>query len=88
LSGKVGSKGQIVIEKSIRDRLGIDAGTQAVQRLVDDHVEIYFVPSAREQSLKGVLKPHIGNSYKTEEELRNAMETMWAAEGNGTNAAD
>jgi AbrB family looped-hinge helix DNA binding protein len=51
----VGSKGQVVIEKSIRDALGVAAGSLAVQRLVDDRVEIRFLPPEHRRSLRGVL---------------------------------
>jgi AbrB family looped-hinge helix DNA binding protein len=51
----VGSKGQVVIEKSIRDALGVEAGSLAVQRLVDDRVEIRFFPPEHRRSLRGVL---------------------------------
>lgn len=88
MSGIVGSKGQVVIEKSIRDRLGVETGARAVQKLVDDHVEIYFVPSPSVKSLKGILKPHIESSYKTEEELRSAVESIWTAEEEAGDAAD
>ena len=33
---KVGSKGQVVIAKEIRDELGIQPGWLALQRVVDD----------------------------------------------------
>ena len=42
MANKVGTKGQIVIDKRIRDSLGIEPGWIALQTLVDDHVEIYF----------------------------------------------
>ena len=51
----VGAKGQVVIEKGIRDRLGVGAGWQTVQTLVDDHVEIRFVPPEHDRSLFGAL---------------------------------
>lgn len=55
----VGPKGQVVIAKRFRERLGVAPGWVAVQRLVGDHVEIRFVPPLRERSLRGVLAPHI-----------------------------
>ncbi|MCS7289764.1 MAG: AbrB/MazE/SpoVT family DNA-binding domain-containing protein [Roseiflexaceae bacterium] len=55
----VGPKGQIVINKDIRERLGIKPGWIALQRLVDGHVELYFVPPEHDQSLKGSLAAHI-----------------------------
>ncbi|RME62732.1 MAG: AbrB family transcriptional regulator [Caldilineae bacterium] len=51
----VGTKGQVVIEKPIRDALGVRPGYIAVQRLVEDHVEIFFLPPEHTQSLRGVL---------------------------------
>ena len=39
----VGPKGQIVIAKEIRERLGVAPGWLTIQRLVDDHVEVYFL---------------------------------------------
>ncbi len=56
----VGAKGQIVIAKEIRDRLGVGPGWRALQRLVGDHLEVSFVPPEHEESLKGSLAPHIG----------------------------
>jgi AbrB family looped-hinge helix DNA binding protein len=52
---RVGPKGQVVIAKEIRDRLGVKPGWVAVQRVVDDHVEIYFLPPEHDESLKGSL---------------------------------
>ena len=77
----VGQKGHIVISKEIRDRLGVEPGWWALQRLVDDHVEVYFVPPEHTRSLKGSLashlKAHIGES---EEAWDKAREAAWEAE--------
>jgi AbrB family looped-hinge helix DNA binding protein len=54
---RVGAKGQIVIEKEIRNRLGIEPGWLALQRLVGDHVEVRFLPPQHDRSLKGSLAP-------------------------------
>jgi bifunctional DNA-binding transcriptional regulator/antitoxin component of YhaV-PrlF toxin-antitoxin module len=51
----VGAKGQVVIEKAIREALGVDAGYIAVQKLVDNHVEIHFYPPEHTRSLRGIL---------------------------------
>ena len=59
MATKVGTKGQVVIDKQIRDRLGIGAGWLALQRLVDDHVEIYFVGPEHNRSLMGSLKKFV-----------------------------
>ncbi len=55
----VGTKGQVVIEKRIRDRLGVKPGAIAVQALVGDRVEIRFVPPAHSRSLFGALAQHV-----------------------------
>jgi AbrB family looped-hinge helix DNA binding protein len=54
----VGTKGQVVLAKEIREKLGVEPGWLTVQRLVDGHVELYFVPPEHERSLKGILAPH------------------------------
>ena len=59
MTNKVGSKGQIVIEKGIRDRLGIRPGYRAIQLLVDDHVELHFIPPDHNRSLMGILASHV-----------------------------
>lgn len=45
----------MVIEKPIRDALGVKPGFVAVQNLVADHVEIHFYPPEHELSLMGIL---------------------------------
>ncbi|MBI2934396.1 MAG: AbrB/MazE/SpoVT family DNA-binding domain-containing protein [Chloroflexi bacterium] len=79
MSGKVGSKGQIVISKEIRDRLGIRPGSIAIQRLVDNHVEIYFIPPPHRRSLKGCLTHLTNVRITTEAEWNEAREQAWKA---------
>lgn len=80
MSGTVGSKGQIVIEKAIRDRLGIAPGVQTIQKVVQDHVEIFFLPPRKNGSLKGALAPYIKVKFANEEKLQAAMESVWVDE--------
>lgn len=72
----VGTKGQVVIAKHIRDQLGIGPGWVAIQRAVDDHVEIVFLPPEHRESLKGSLAPHIKASVPPDEWHR-ARESGW-----------
>ena len=81
----VGSKGQVVIAKEIRDRLGIGPGWVAMQRVADDHVEIYFLPPEHRESLKGSLAPYV-RRHARDEEWDQARERAWrdaAAEREG-----
>ena len=55
----VGTKGQVVIDKAIRDQLGIAPGWRAYQTLEEGHVKIYFRPPPHNRSLLGVLREHI-----------------------------
>ncbi len=52
---KVGERGQVTIEKALREELGVYAGDQAIQRIQDGRVVIEFVPGPHHRSLAGVL---------------------------------
>jgi bifunctional DNA-binding transcriptional regulator/antitoxin component of YhaV-PrlF toxin-antitoxin module len=73
----MGAKGQVVINKDIRDRLGIGPKWQAVQRLVGDHVEIFFIPPEHDESLKGALAEYSSVRLVTGEEMEKAREKAW-----------
>lgn len=74
----VGEKGQVVIEKPIRETLGIQPGFVAVQTVVGDHVEIRFYPPEHRRSLRGCLESFAKRSVP-EEEWSQAREEAWAA---------
>ena len=74
----VGPKGQVVIAKEVRDQLGVKPGWLALQLVVDDHVEIYFVPPEHSRSLKGVLAKYTDVSV-SEEDWPKAREAAWEA---------
>ncbi len=57
---RVGERGQITIEKSIREELGIYAGDDAVQRVEDGRIVIEVVPGRHRRSLAGTLKDKVG----------------------------
>lgn len=78
MSHIVGPKGQLVIEKGIRDRLGVQPGWRALQLLVDDHVEIRFVPPEHTRSLAGCLSAYTTRSLATPEALTEARAAAWA----------
>ena len=74
----VGPKGQVVIEKPIREALGIVPGDLAVQRVVGDRVEIRFYRSEHDDSLRGVLTPLI-RRHVDPDDWPEALEAAWAA---------
>lgn len=76
---KVGPKGQIVIDKAIRDRLNVQPGWLALQLLVDDHVEIRFIPPEHDESLAGCLAAHTNAMVTEGEEWDRAREQAGAA---------
>ena len=82
---RVGPKGQVVIKKEIRDKLGVEPGWEALQFLVNDHVEVYFLPPEHDRSLAGSLSSYVMRSLPTTEALREAREAAWvkAAEAEG-----
>ena len=79
MANKVGTKGQVVIDKQIRDRLGIGPGWIALQKLVDDHVEIYFVGPEHNRSLLGSLKKYTDIVIQPGAEWDKAREAAWEA---------
>ena len=73
----VGKKGEVVIAKQIRDALGIAPGWTSIQRLVDDHVEIYFLPPDHRPSLKGCLAPYTSAHVASGNAWAEARERAW-----------
>lgn len=59
MASVVGTKGQVVIDKAIRDQLGISPGWRAYQTLDEGYVKIYFQPPPHNRSLLGILREHI-----------------------------
>jgi AbrB family looped-hinge helix DNA binding protein len=60
MTSRVGERGQITIEKAIREQLAIYAGDEAVQRVEDGRIVIEIVPGRHARSLAGVLCEHVG----------------------------
>ena len=77
MANVVGTKGEVVIAKHIRNELGIGPGWVAMQRAVDDRVEIVFLPPEHRESLKGSLASHIKASVASDEWQRVVRELGW-----------
>jgi bifunctional DNA-binding transcriptional regulator/antitoxin component of YhaV-PrlF toxin-antitoxin module len=82
MAHKVGTKGQIVIEREIRKRLGVQPGWQALQIPAEDHVKIYFIPPPHRRSLLGAARPFIQREGPppTDEEMDEAVAEAIAEE--------
>jgi len=73
----VGSKGQIVIAKEIRDKIGIKPGWLALERLIGDYVEVYFIPPEHNKSLKGSLNNYVNKHIKQDKEWDALQDKTW-----------
>jgi AbrB family looped-hinge helix DNA binding protein len=76
MSSTVGERGQITIEKAIREELAIYAGDEAVQRVEDGRIVVEIVPARHRRSLAGTLKDKITQVPTDEswESLRQAAD--------------
>lgn len=54
-------KGQVIIPKHIRERLGIKPGKSLSLELVDDHIEIRPLPDDPIEFLTGIFEDHPGS---------------------------
>lgn len=59
MASTVGERGQVTIEKAIREELGVYAGDLAVQRVEDGRVVIEFLPGPHRRSLAGILRDKV-----------------------------
>jgi hypothetical protein len=74
----IGTKYQMVIDRTARQRLGVQPGWVAVQTVVGDHLEVRFLPPEHDQSLAGSLSRY----------ARRAPRTGHAPHGKMTGAAE
>lgn len=74
MASRVGERGQITIEKAIREELEIYAGDEAVQHVEDGRIVIEVVPGRHRRSLAGSLKAKVTHRPADEswEALRRA----------------
>jgi bifunctional DNA-binding transcriptional regulator/antitoxin component of YhaV-PrlF toxin-antitoxin module len=73
----VGEKGQVVIEKPLREALGVQPGFVAAQTVVGDHLEIRFFPPEHRRSLRGRLAEFARHSVPAAD-WTQTREEAWA----------
>ena len=56
MPSRVGDRGQITVEKAIREELTVYAGDQAIQWVQDGRLIVEFVPAPHTRSLAGSLE--------------------------------
>ncbi len=74
MTSRVGERGQITIEKAIREELAIYAGDETIQRVEGGRIIIEIVPGRHRRSLAGSLRDKVGRkpANKSWESLRDA----------------
>ncbi len=68
MPSRVGDRGQITVEKAIREELAVYAGDQAVQWIEDGRLVVEFVPAPHARSLAGALAGEIARTPPHEDD--------------------
>ncbi len=55
MASRVSDRGQITIDRDVREKLGVEPGMIAYQRIVDGRLEVVFLPAPHRRSLYGVF---------------------------------
>jgi AbrB family looped-hinge helix DNA binding protein len=78
MASRVGERGQITIEKAIREELAIYAGDEAVQRVEDGRIVIEVIPGRHRRSLAGSLRRKVGRR-PADESWSTLRQAAWEA---------
>jgi AbrB family looped-hinge helix DNA binding protein len=77
MANVVGERFQITIDKTVREQLGIKPGDQAVERVEDGRLVVYFMPKRHTDSLLGIFKDP--NLLSRHVDIEAEKEATWAA---------
>ncbi len=72
---RTSTKGQIVIPKEIRDKLGIGPGKRLLFRLVENHAEIVPLPDEPVKAMRGMLRSETSLAEELLKDRRKDSET-------------
>jgi bifunctional DNA-binding transcriptional regulator/antitoxin component of YhaV-PrlF toxin-antitoxin module len=85
---RIGAKGQMVIEKDVRDKLGIGRGWHALQEVRGDELVVRFEPPLHVRSPAGILHQYAeAVKPSTDEEMDQAVARTIAEEWREQEAA-
>jgi bifunctional DNA-binding transcriptional regulator/antitoxin component of YhaV-PrlF toxin-antitoxin module len=76
MASRVGERGQITIEKGIREELAIYAGDETIQRVENGRIVIDVVPGRHRRSLAGSLRDKVGRT-PTDESWDALRDAAW-----------
>ena len=80
MASQVSTRGQITIDREAREALSVEPGMVAVQIVVDNHLEVYFIPAPHRESVFGVLPPREPVSMEDWDEIRERAADAIAAD--------
>lgn len=83
VSSPVNEQGQITIDRTARDQLGVRPGMIAYQRVIDGRLEVVFLPAPHQRSLYGALRrrgesPQVVTADQLEEAVAEAIDAEHA----------
>jgi bifunctional DNA-binding transcriptional regulator/antitoxin component of YhaV-PrlF toxin-antitoxin module len=85
MANVVGERFQITIDRVVRERLGIEPGDFAVERVEDGRLVVEFMPRPHDRSLRGILKRAEVPPATTDSAAEK--EAAWVARGGEVTAA-
>ena len=77
----VGERFQITIDKSVRERLGIKPGDQAIEWVEDGHLVVGFLPPPSNASMLGIVKELTGKAAEAITDWEAYFDQVWEARG-------
>lgn len=77
--GKIGERGEIVIDGKLREELGIGPGWFALQQVIDGRLEVEFLPPEHNESLAGSLAKYVkGGEIPADADWGKIRDGVWS----------